>query len=260
MPHSRRKSGGYVSATSSDGNRKTVVASDFTRTVRTSVPRRYTPTSSTSSSSQKISKMAKPKAEVYDDEAESFPQFCMTCEKQFVPIDDKFLYCSESCRHSDQSSTSSASSSTLTLGLYGSHDHSEFHYHEPARDIIPQASPSRPTSTLFASSPSSYDEYHSHHESAVEALRYSLNNMAVRPPSPVSPTSGSIWPFRRASAAPSVSSNEDSYHKPGYMTSATFDPGYYHYNGAAERPLPTRQPYGYSRSKSTELVTPILTR
>lgn len=135
------------------------------------------------------------------------------------------------------------------------------HLHEPIRDIIPQASPSRPTSTLFASSPSDEDYYPSHrsyHESAVDALRSSLSSMAVRPPSPSSPTSGSIWPFRRASAAPSISSNEGSYHKPSYMTSATYDAGYYHRYGNQERPLPTRTPY--SRPKSIELVTPILTR
>lgn len=169
----------------------------------------------------------------------------MTCEKQFLPHDDKFLYCSEPCRRLDQQSSSSSSTSTL-------HNYTpsyDLDSHSP-RDIIPQASPSRPNSTLFSTSPtttSHHTTYSYHHESAVSALRSSLSASA-RPPSPGSPTSSSsIWPFRRSSAATSDSSS--------YYKSSTYDPTYY------ERPpLPSRQPVGYSRSKSIELVTPILTR
>lgn len=168
----------------------------------------------------------------------------MTCEKQFLPHDDKFLYCSEPCRRLDQQSSSSSSTSTL-------HNYTpsyDLDHHSP-RDIIPQASPSRPNSTLFSTSPttnSHHTSYSYHHESAVSALRSSLG--AARPPSPGSPSGTSIWPFRRSSAATSDSSS--SYYK-----TSTYDPTYY------ERPpLPSRQPVGYSRSKSIELVTPILTR
>ncbi|KUI60773.1 hypothetical protein VP1G_07972 [Cytospora mali] len=77
-----------------------------------------------------------------EDERESFPQFCMTCEKQFVPQDEKFLYCSEACRATDQHNAPLSSTTPR------SHSHSDRsgHYYpfyaagdpEP-RDIIPRA-------------------------------------------------------------------------------------------------------------------------
>ncbi|KAG9230008.1 hypothetical protein BJ875DRAFT_386096, partial [Amylocarpus encephaloides] len=43
--------------------------------------------------------------EAVRDSGESFPQFCMSCEKQFQAVDDTFLYCSEPCRLHDQNPT-----------------------------------------------------------------------------------------------------------------------------------------------------------
>lgn len=170
----------------------------------------------------------------------------MTCEKQFVPHDDKFLYCSESCRRCDQHSSPSPASTAAVPTFNTSH---EFFFHDEPRDIIPQASPSRPSSTLFATSPPSspHENYNYHHESAVSALRSSLSGSSGRPPSPQS-LSANYWPFGRGSGANGDSS---SY----YKTSSTYDAAYY----GADRPLPSRQPIGY-RSKSIELVTPIMTR
>ncbi|KAH8801509.1 hypothetical protein F5884DRAFT_824591 [Xylogone sp. PMI_703] len=46
------------------------------------------------------------------DHSESFPQYCMTCEKQFVPANSTFLYCSEDCRLHDRSTRYSQSRSS----------------------------------------------------------------------------------------------------------------------------------------------------
>lgn len=93
-----------------------------------------------------------------DLERDSFPQFCMTCEKQFVSHHDRFLYCSESCRRVDQS----ASATSLAAGLPGlAAGRGPAPDPEP-RDIVPRAAPSRPASMLVSSSPPS---------SAVSALR-----------------------------------------------------------------------------------------
>ncbi|KAJ3492542.1 hypothetical protein NLG97_g5316 [Lecanicillium saksenae] len=184
-------------------------------------------------------------------EDESFPQFCMSCEKQFLPASDNFLYCSESCRRSDQSSSHSASYSSYS----GANDYSlarrQSYYasdSEP-RDIIPQASPSRPGSMLLATSPPATPGtyYGSKPESALSALR-SLT--AIHPPSPPSPTSsaGGFWPFGK-SAATSPSS---SYARP-YMLGME---GGHTYHGSTDRPLPSRS----SRRKSSELVTPLTGR
>ncbi|KUJ19477.1 uncharacterized protein LY89DRAFT_667425 [Mollisia scopiformis] len=100
------------------------------------------------------------------DSGESFPQFCMTCEKQFLPANNTFLYCSEACRLHDQPPTTLRTSS-----YYPSHSHSppltpysrqfssSYHStttpsHEDGPDIIPRFSPtqSRPRS-YFSSDP-----------------------------------------------------------------------------------------------------------
>ncbi len=125
--------------------------------------------------------------------------------------------------------------------------------------IIPRASPSRPSSNYFSppTTPTS-----SQYTSAVSALR-SLSRRPPSPPSPVS-TNASIWPFTR-SAATSPSS---SYTQPPNVYPSTYDGGYqystYNYTGSgmttSDRPLPMRNPPAYSRPKSIELVTPMLSR
>lgn len=131
--------------------------------------------------------------------------------------------------------------------------------HSQPRDIIPRASPSRPSSTYFSppTTPTS-----SQYTSAVSALR----SLSIRPPSPPSPTTAtsSLWPFKTNATSPST-----SYTKPSNFYSSTYDTGYgasgYNYgytaaNSTSDRPLPSRKPGGYSRPKSIELVTPMVGR
>ncbi|KAL2064377.1 hypothetical protein VTL71DRAFT_4871 [Oculimacula yallundae] len=93
------------------------------------------------------------------DSGESFPQFCMTCEKQFLPANNTFLYCSEACRAHDQAPSqpirSNSYSSSPPLTPYAN----QFSYpstttYEDGPDIIPRFSPtqSRPRS-YFNSDP-----------------------------------------------------------------------------------------------------------
>ncbi|KKF93050.1 Life-span regulatory factor [Ceratocystis platani] len=65
-------------------------------------------------SSKDIRKLGKGPRErerqIYDDEwnsneHESFPQFCMTCEKQFFDANERQLYCSAKCQQSDENSS-----------------------------------------------------------------------------------------------------------------------------------------------------------
>ncbi|RWA04607.1 hypothetical protein EKO27_g10500 [Xylaria grammica] len=186
----------------------------------------------------------------------------MTCEKQFIAQDERFLYCSEACRRHDQNATTSSHSSVRT---YGSYSNGSLPFHasgnpEP-RDIIPRASPSRPSSNYFSppTTPTS-----SQYTSAVSALR----SLSLRPPSPPSPVSmnASIWPFTRSA----VTSPSSSYTQPHNVYSSTYDGGYqsstYTYTGSgsgmvtSDRPLPMRNPPAYSRPKSIELVTPMISR
>jgi hypothetical protein len=164
------------------------------------------------------------------------------------------------CRQHDQGSIPAANMSAYassSLPFYSAGNP------EP-RDIIPRASPSRPSSTYFSppTTPTS-----AQYTSAVSALR----SLSIRPPSPPSPTSAaaSLWPFTRSAAT----SPSTSYTKPSGMFSSTYDNGYgasqygygygygYAANGAmsSERPLPARKST-YGRPKSIELVTPMVGR
>lgn len=258
MHHHRRKSGHGSANASMTDVRKAVTTSDPSVRYKTSRPapmtRRTTP-----QAAQKLGKNPRDREREWEeerwweDERESFPQYCMTCEKQFVPQDDKFLYCSEACRIHDQeaSATSTARSGhSANYPFYASGDP------EP-RDIIPRASPSRPSST-YVSSPTT--PYPANHTSAISALK----SISIRSPSPPSPTGTyhpSIWPFTRSaatspnnsytrSASGVFSSTYDGYYGAGYtMTSPSMD-----------RPLPSRRPAQYSRPKSIELVTPMTGR
>lgn len=207
----------------------------------------------------------------WEDERESFPQFCMTCEKQFVPQDERHLYCSEACRIHDQENTTAG---PVYPSRHTSHHTANYPFyaagHPEPRDIIPRASPSRPSSTHF--SPPTTPNTTSHtpgqtpgHTSAMAALR----SLAIRPPSPPSPSNSyhsSMWPFTRSAAT----SPSTSYSRPvSGLFASTYDGGYYS-NGVAagygftspggDRPLPSRRPGTYSRPKSIELVTPMVGR
>jgi len=94
------------------------------------------------------------------DSGESFPQFCMTCEKQFLPANNTFLYCSEACRVHDQApsqpirSNSYSSSPPLTPYTRQFSSYPSTTTYEDGPDIIPRFSPtqSRPRS-YFNSDP-----------------------------------------------------------------------------------------------------------
>ncbi|XDG00849.1 hypothetical protein ABKA04_000464 [Annulohypoxylon sp. FPYF3050] len=104
MHHSRRKSGHASTNSSTTDVRKAVTTSDLSKPRRPQTLTRK----STPQTVQKLGKNPKDREREweeerwFDDERESFPQFCMTCEKQFTPQDEKFLYCSEACRERDQ--------------------------------------------------------------------------------------------------------------------------------------------------------------
>ncbi|KAI1502277.1 hypothetical protein F5X99DRAFT_163925 [Biscogniauxia marginata] len=266
MHHSRRKSGHASTNTSMTDVRKAAATADLSRPRRPqTLSRRATP-----QTVQKLGKNPRDREREWEeerwweDERESFPQFCMTCEKQFVPQDEKILYCSEACRKHDQSVSVITSSSSSRPSATG---HDSFSYggnfpfysagNPEPRDIIPRASPSRPSSTYFSppTTPTS-----ANYTSAVSALR----SLSIRPPSPPSPTSANatIWPFTRSAAA----SPSTSYTKTN-LYSSTYDGGYaasgYGYASAgmtSDRPLPSRRPDAYSRPKSIELVTPVVGR
>ncbi|KAH8791173.1 hypothetical protein BGZ57DRAFT_752763, partial [Hyaloscypha finlandica] len=101
------------------------------------------------------------------DSGESFPQYCMTCEKQFLPANNTYLYCSEPCRLHDQappqplrmnsypaSYTPSSPPLTPYTRQYTSGSAAATPSHEEGPDIIPRFSPtqSRPRS-YFNSDP-----------------------------------------------------------------------------------------------------------
>ncbi|CAN8096733.1 unnamed protein product [Discula destructiva] len=188
------------------------------------------------------------------DERESFPLFCMTCEKQFVPCNEKAIYCSEACRGSDQG-TLSATPRSHAPGARTIPNYPFYAANDPEpRDIIPRASPSRPNS-MYMSPPASPDSS-TQHTSAISALR-SLSLREPSPPSPASSYHTGVWPFsgRNMASSPSApygarpastvySSTYESY---GYtMTSPS----------TGDRLLPSRRPGVYSRPRSIELVTP----
>ncbi|KAI0024866.1 hypothetical protein F4780DRAFT_480566 [Xylariomycetidae sp. FL0641] len=259
MHHTRRKSGHASTNTSMTDVRKAVAAADLGRPKRPALSRKNTP--------QTLGKLGKNARErereweeerCWEDDRESFPQFCMTCEKQFIPQDARFLYCSETCRKHDQTSSGAATTSAFQTSTSTSIPFYSLGDPEP-RDIVPRASPSRPNSTYLSppSTPTSSSQY----TSAVSALR----SLSIRPPSPPSPASAGagVWPFTKSAATSPCT----SYTKPSNFYSSTYDGGYttsgYGYNTTtpiSERPLPSRTSHYYSRPKSIELVTPMIGR
>lgn len=263
MHHHRRKSGHGSNNSSTTDVRKSTGVTDSSRPRRPQTLARK----STPQTLHKLGKNPRERERDWeveqwsDDGRESFPQYCMTCEKQFIAQDERFLYCSEACRRHDQNATTSSRSSIGTYGGYTSSTNLSFYGSEnpEPRDIVPRASPSRPSSNYYSppTTPTS-----SHYTSAISALR-SLNQPPPSPPSPVS-MNASIWPFAR-SAATSPSS---SFTQPHNVYASTYDGAYqnstYTYAGSgvmtSDRPLPTRNPSAYSRPQSIELVTPMISR
>ena len=169
------------------------------------------------------------------------------------------------CRVHDQSNNNVASNMPRSHGSYPA-NYPFYSSGDPEpRDIIPRASPSRPSSMQY-SSPAASTAHN--HTSAISALR----SISFRDPSPPSPSMtttyhSNIWPFTRSAAvSPSTSYNRP----PSGVFSSTYDAGYYGAVGGGggysttspsmERPLPARRPGSYSRPKSIELVTPMVGR
>ncbi|OAA38075.1 hypothetical protein NOR_06820 [Metarhizium rileyi] len=266
--HNPRRKPGHGHNTSMTDVRKSVTASDLTsKQKRPGMTRRHTPVNA-----QKLGRSHRERErergyqDAWEDERESFPQYCMICEKQFVPHDERHLYCSETCRRVDQQKSSSHPSQMRAYSVSGNNSYYSLGKPEPS-DIIPRAAPSRPNSMHFSQSPpaSPGTGSGSHHISALSALR-SLNIGPPSPPSPIGSTGGSLWPFSRSAATSPAS----SYRRPsGPYMSSTYETGHYHGTGAytydagshgLDRPLPIRHPGAYSRPKSIELVTPVLGR
>ncbi|PQE18925.1 life-span regulatory factor domain-containing protein [Rutstroemia sp. NJR-2017a BVV2] len=137
------------------------------------LPRRNTPQSTPRVGAVSNSKSKeRERCDVEKDNGESFPQFwyvhpsddppswdsrIMTCEKQFIPANNTFLYCSEDCRLHDQAPTYSSPSNSyavtpnsppLTPYARASSSLPALFSTEEPRDIVPRLSPtqSRPRS------------------------------------------------------------------------------------------------------------------
>ncbi|KAL2128068.1 hypothetical protein VTI74DRAFT_9772 [Chaetomium olivicolor] len=179
----------------------------------------------------------------------------MICEKQFVPMDDQTLYCSVECRIHDQNGSSIPMAQSRYTSSHPVTQYPFFSGPPEHKDIVPRASPSRPSSTSLSPpvTPAT---------SALSALK-SLSTRPASPASPVGTYHSSIWPFGRSATATSPA---NSYSKPsaGFFPS-TYDGTYYGaghdlFGTSSDRPLPSRRPAAYSRPKSIELVTPMLGR
>ncbi|KAK3494520.1 uncharacterized protein B0T23DRAFT_110481 [Neurospora hispaniola] len=255
MHHQRRRSGHASGNTSMTDVRK-APSTRPTLTRRTTTPQ----------TSQKLGRNMRDRERQmeeerwFEEERESFPQFCMSCEKQFIPDHDQSLYCSKDCRLSDQEGFGASSSSSRSW--IGSNAPTYYPFYSASsepRDIIPRASPSRPNST-YVSPPTTPGTGQS---SAINALKSSL--YGSRPASPPSPPPvgnyhANVWPFSNRSSAASPN-NSYSNQQSGFFSS-TYEGHYYGGAGDAfnDRPLPSRRPGIYSRPKSIELVTPLVGR
>jgi hypothetical protein len=97
--HSRRRSGHASGNTSLTDVRKAVTATDPSYKKYSSRPapmtRRITPQSVPKLRRSTRDREKEEEDRWWDEERESFPEYCMICEKQFVPLDDQSLYCSQ---------------------------------------------------------------------------------------------------------------------------------------------------------------------
>jgi ECL1/2/3 zinc binding proteins len=134
---------------------------------------------------------------------------------------------------------------------------------DSSRDIVPQASPSRPNSMHFSHSPPPTPNTASYHGAAITSLR----SLTTRPPSPPSPTTGSgtnFWPFsnhRSAATSPSTSYSRSSTAQLSSTYGNGYGGGYYSYDaslGRMDRPLPPSRQPSRRRPQSIELLTPII--
>ncbi|ESZ97158.1 hypothetical protein SBOR_2414 [Sclerotinia borealis F-4128] len=197
---------------------------------------------------------------VEKDNGESFPQFCMTCEKQFTPANNTFLYCSDQCRLHDHAPTYTSRSNLYATApnsppLTPFMSSGTLYSPEEPRDIVPRFSPtqSRPRSyfnsspyptdfstsyqTASASLPASHfytsSQADTHSSSALQSLR-GLATALPRihhPQEPESPpttalarTSSQVWnymPFTSKTTTPTpLSTPGNSYSNSGTSYSA----------------------------------------
>ncbi|KAG5980814.1 hypothetical protein E4U55_003593 [Claviceps digitariae] len=264
MHHHQRKSGhGHHGSSSTDLRRSTTSSDLSSKSKKSSSSKRHTSSSGSQKSSRSHHERDREREyETYLDEPESFPQYCMTCEKQFMSLDDRDVYCSMACREIDRNSTPHAlAMETYSIGV--DHSYHSAEYTEP-RDIIPRATPSRPIPPRYTQSPSTSST--PHYSSAVSALRA----LAITPSSPPSSNTNSsvgFWPFSRSGSSeshrrPSVPHMSSTYDT-SYDTSYQYNTGTYTSDTGSsglDRSLPIRHPAANSRRKSTDLVTPVLGR
>ncbi|RDW65257.1 hypothetical protein BP5796_09949 [Coleophoma crateriformis] len=241
--HARRKSGKEGSTMSERKHSTTHVHTHRPATLT----RRTTPGHIHKISPAK--KQHKEEEEERRDSGESFPQFCMSCEKQFVPLNNTFLYCSESCRRDDaafappartNSYPTSVSSISPTTPYFAPYSPTE------GPDIIPRASPtqSRPKSYFDSDSctrsysfhgsaityQSEFDANTSYHKRSSTTALASLRELATALPKttqpsdrdrtspPISRSSSGVWnyisiPFTKPTPnlTPQNSLNEKRY-------------------------------------------------
>ncbi|KAL3424980.1 hypothetical protein PVAG01_04261 [Phlyctema vagabunda] len=205
------------------------------------------------SSGHNRTKHAREDEESKRDSGESFPQFCMTCEKQFVPANNTFLYCSESCRVHDTTSMLAQGRSNSTSSISPTTPY--FYSPNEGPDIIPRASPtqSRPRS-YFNSEPCihaySYQAASTYHEPTTSASAQSnsrssttalasLRELATALPRasypqnhdrdspPISRSGSAVWnyisvPFSKPGAATPNMTPQNSLNEKKYATSSSY--------------------------------------
>ncbi|KAI9650332.1 hypothetical protein NHQ30_000345 [Ciborinia camelliae] len=213
--HARRKSG-----------KEYAVVAEKRSSRPTTLHRRTTP--------QTIPKVGRSKERenqyVEKDDGESFPQFCMTCEKQFTPANNTFLYCSEECRLHDHAPTYTSRSNPYATApnsppLTPFMSSTSLYSPEEPRDIVPRLSPtqSRPRSYFKSPYPTDFSTSYQapsaslpashfytplqadrHSSSALESLRELATTLprSNRPQEPESPpttalsrTSSQVWNY-----------------------------------------------------------------
>lgn len=270
---SKRRSGHGPSFTTTD-IKKAVPASETSQSSsnrikssssssRPSMTRRSTTQSSTHKSGTRSSRdrereWEREQEHWYEEQRESFPQYCMSCEKQFVPQDDRFLYCSEACRVHDHTHSTPAPSKSSSRSYAGPVSYASANYpyysaeYSESRDIIPRASPSRPSSMHYSPPATSYNG----------ATLSALRSLSIQDDSPPSPSmAGAYHSYNPSATAHGTSYSSRPTPKKGY--SSTYDNSTYHadYSDVTthDRPLP-RRATTYSRPKSIELVTPMVSR
>lgn len=168
------------------------------------------------------------------------------------------------CRKRDQTFSSSKARSQVT-SLAANHPFYSAGTTPEPRDIVPRASPSRPTSTYFSSSPTAPPNpaASAADSTATSSALAALRALSLRPPSPHSPPGSTAWAgysnSRSVTASPGTSYSAVQP-TPSYASTYHYGTGY-HLATGMDRPLPSRQPGGaYARPKSIELVTPMIAR